>query len=283
MKQSKYPSLPCLMRASLLPALAILFSFMLSGSASAQPLAGKATVHVSPSSDDTPAIPEFDGIIDDLSAAFSLHGPEKYWREEAQGYQNHSWWTRNNATGVENTARWTLSLPDPGSYDLYAYIPASHASTRQANYLIVNNGEITKIQVDQFAHRNSWYLLGTFVFNTVENAYIELSDETGEQDSQFEIAFDAVGYAQHTSQLQDQIADKITDKIWGRAQPWLNEQSEKLQSRLSDWLQQQKGKLLRKLAETVTGWIDQQCAGMGAAMLLPLFALIFWRKGRSKP
>ncbi len=270
MKQSKYPSLSCLMRTCLLPALAILLSFLLTGSTYAQPL----------STDDRPAIPEFDGvIIDDQSEGFSLQGPDRYWKEETQGYRDHSWWTLNNASGAENRARWTLSLPQPGTYDLYVYIPSSHASTRQANYLIANDGQVTRVQVDQFTHQNSWCLLGTFAFNTIDEVYIELGDETGEKDSQFEVAFDAVGYTHYTPQLEDQI----TDEIWGRAEPWLNEQSEKLQSRLNDWLQQQKGKLLTKLADIVTGWINQQCASMGAAMLLPLFVLIYWRKGQQKP
>lgn len=269
MNWSKCLCLPYRVRVGLLPALAILLSFLLSGSSSAQPL----------TSDDRPAIPEFNGVIvDDLSEGFSLQGPERYWKEEAQGYAGHSWWTLNNAEGVDNTARWTLSLPEPGSYDLYVFITATRASTRQANYLIFNNGQTSYVRVDQFAHRNSWYLLGTFNFNAVEEVYVELSDETGEADLQFEIAFDAIGYSRRAPSFEDQISDKI----WEGMQPWLDEQSEKLQSRLNEWLQAQKGKLLRQLADIAKSWIDQQCSSMGAAMLLPLFALILWRRGQSK-
>ena len=229
--------------------------------------------------DETPAIPEFEGtIIDDLSDGFILLGPDKYWHEEHLGYLDHSWWTRNNASKVENSVRWYLPISEPGTYNLFVYIPFSHASTRQANYHISYGSQSATIQVDQFSHRNSWYSLGSFTFEIPDDIFIELTDQTGEEDAQFEIGIDAVGFTRKPAGIEEQI----TDELWGRAQPWLDEQSEKLQGRLEEWLLDQKAKFLSKLADIVTGWIHQQCANMGAAMLLPLFALILWHRGQHR-
>jgi hypothetical protein len=225
------------------------------------------------------SIPEFEGtIIDDLSGHFSQLGPAKYWHEEAQGYNDHSWWTRNNQSVVENTARWTLDLGEPGTYEVYVYIPTEHATTRQANYLIFHGGESNAVSVNQNALPNSWHKLGDFAFDAVSDEYIELMDKTGEQDAEFEIAFDAVGLIPHS----DDLEEKITGAFWERIQPWLDEKTEKLQESFKDWLDEQKGKFLRQLADSLKSWIDQQCAGLGAAMLFPIFAFILWRRGQRK-
>jgi hypothetical protein len=226
------------------------------------------------------SIPEFEGVvIDDLTEYFTRRGPEKYWHEETQGYGDHSWWTQNTKSGIENVARWTLRITENGDYDLSVYIPLLHSTTKKAVYIVYHNGVKTRVIVNQSANRNSWYKLGQFTFSGTEEAYVELIDETGEPDTQYEIAFDALGY----SKSKPEWEEKITGALWERVQPWLDEKIGAFDKAFQDWLNEQKAKLLQKMGDALKNWIDQQCAGLGAAMLLPLFAFIRWQKQRRKP
>ncbi|NIM93288.1 MAG: hypothetical protein GTO18_06215, partial [Anaerolineales bacterium] len=232
-------------------------------------------------------IPDFQGtVVDDLSGSFTRTGPGKYWHEETLGFNDHSWWTRNNQSGVENTARWTLLGLEPGTYEIFVFIPPTHATTRGANYTIQHGSETHQVIVDQSSHNGTWYSMGNFDFTGVGDEFIELIDETGEADGKFEIAFDAIGYLSEGSKIEEEIAGSL----WLPIQEWLEEQGEVLEEKFYTWMEEQfkvwldeqKGKVLRVLADALTAWIDEQCAGMGAAMLLPLFAFGTWWKRRRK-
>jgi hypothetical protein len=225
-------------------------------------------------------VPSFQGIvIDDLSEQFSRQGPERYWHEEDQGFDNHTWWTKNNLAGIDNAARWSLGITQAGTYELFVYIPPIHATTENAIYIISHNGEQDRISVNQKANQNSWHSLGDFYFAGTGDEYIRLIDETGEADTGYEIAFDAVGYLS----VDPTWEEKVTGALWERVRPWLDEKTALLEQAFKEWLNEQKGKVLQKLAETLKNWIDQQCAGVGAAMLFPLFALVLWHRQRGKP
>jgi hypothetical protein len=229
--------------------------------------------------DDLPILDSPGIIIDDLSEQFSRQGPDKYWHENDQGYQDHSWWTQNNQTGVDNVARWRLGITQVGTYAVFVYIPSSHATTQKAVYTIFHNGEQDQVSVNQNANRNSWYKLGDFSFAGTGDEYIELIDETGEANTQFEIAFDAIGYSQTTPSWED----KITGALWERIQPWLDEKTAALEETFKNWLNEQKGKFLQKMADILKSWIDQQCASLGTAMLFPLIAFVLWHRKRQIP
>jgi hypothetical protein len=228
---------------------------------------------------DALVIPEFAGIvIDDLSQQFSQRGPERYWHAEEQGFENHFWWTHNNRSGTDNLGLWSLGISQAGTYEIFVYIPPAHATTTNAVYIIAHNDEQDRVTVNQAVNRNSWYKLGAFSFSGTGEEYIQLSDETGEEDTKFEIAFDAVGYRSVDSSWEEEVSDALWDKV----RPWLDEKTASLEQALKEWLNEQKGKFLQKMADSLKNWIDQQCAGLGAAMLLPFFALIFWHKQRGK-
>jgi hypothetical protein len=235
-------------------------------------------------------IPEFEGtVIDDLSAQFTLQGPEQYWKEATQGYNGHFWWTKNNDSLVENTARWVLPVSNPGKYDVYIYIPESHTSTHQAKYSLQHNGKTSHLIVNQAMHPNSWYRLGSFDLSGSGGEYVQLSDATGEPDGQFEIGFDAVGFAPAhpaASETADQVHE-LQDKVWEMVkphiQPWLERQQAELETQFDRWIQEQKLRILRELQQAVSDWLEQQCVGSSAALTLPLFTLILWRRKRNKP
>jgi hypothetical protein len=130
--------------------------------------------------------------------------------------------------------------------------------------------------VDQALNQNTWDPLGTFEFAGEGQEYIELTDVTGEADSEFEVAFDAVGYRSEDPGFEEIIADAL----WDRVKIWLDDHATELKVHLDKWLENQKGQLLRQLGNALTSWIDEQCTGLGAAMVLPGFALVLWRKRR---
>ena len=227
---------------------------------------------------DEPIVPEFQGtIIDDQSESFMLVGPNRFWHETNGGYLNHFWWTQNNETGVQNSARWMLDITKAGTYQVAVYIPSEHSTSHQAHYYVHHQGQITEIIVDQALNQNTWDPLGTFEFDGDGQEYIELRDETGEADSDYELAFDAVGFRPDEPGFEDVIADAL----WDRIKVWLDEKAAEFKPHLEEWLENQKGRLLRELGNTLTGWIDAQCTGLGAAMVLPGTALILWRKRRT--
>lgn len=222
-----------------------------------------------------PSIPEFQGtIIDESSGSFILLGPDRFWHEAEEGYQNHLWWTKNNESGIQNSGRWNLGIEKAGSYEVAVYIPLEHATSHQAHYYVHHQGLITEIIVDQARNQNTWDPLGTFEFDGEGQEYIELTDETGEADSEFELAFDAIGYRKADPGFEDVIADALWDKI----KIWLDEQAAEFKPHLDEWLENQKTRLLRELGNALTSWIDEQCTGLGAAMVLPGSAFILWRK-----
>jgi hypothetical protein len=227
-----------------------------------------------------PPIPGLDGtIIDDRSDQFTLRGPVKYWHEESLGYESHFWWTKNNRSDIENAAKWRLDVSEPGLYELYVYIPFSHATTRAASYTVLHNGKTDHIIVNQSSNRNSWYNLGEFLLDGSGNEYIELVDETGEAETEYEIAFDAVGYAW----VEPEWEEKITGALWERIRPWLDEKTAGFQEKFKEWLDEQKGKLLQQLADSLKNWIDQQCASLSVAIVFPFFAFVLWLRQRRKP
>ena len=226
------------------------------------------------------SIPGFTGtVIDDLSDQFTRQGTERYWHEVDQGYGDHFWWTYNNHTGTDNLAHWSLGITQADTYEVFAYIPANHATSRHAVYTIYHNSGQDQVIVNQDANHNSWYKLGDFSFAGTGDEFVELIDETGERDTEFEIAFDAIGYRS----VDPSWEDEVTGALWEKIRPWLDEKVASLQQVFKEWLNEQKGKFLQKMADTLKNWIDQQCAGLGAAILLPLFALIHWHKRRCKP
>ena len=229
--------------------------------------------------EDLPLIPDYAGtIVDDLSDEFSREGPTRYWHEAMMGYEEHSWWTQNNESGVENKARWALDVEQPGEYQVVVYIPLEHATTRQAQYTLYHVGKTSLIVIDQESNRNAWVVLGDFDFDATGDEFLELTDETGEADSAFEIAVDAVGYSSADLSLEK----RVSNALWAKVKTWLNDQTETLRPQFEEWLVKQRGQILRQVGNSLITFIDQQCTGLGAAMVLPLVAFISWRRRQPK-
>jgi len=92
-------------------------------------------------------------------------------------------------------AEWKANLTESGVYQISVFVPARHATARQARYKIHGvRGTTSEVIVDinQAVHRNEWVPLGLFdlVKETPKAGKVFLNDVTGETGK--EIAFDAI-------------------------------------------------------------------------------------------
>ncbi|PJF35833.1 MAG: hypothetical protein CUN49_08550 [Candidatus Thermofonsia Clade 1 bacterium] len=120
-----------------------------------------------------------------------------------QSFQNEEGWTSryiatNNAYS-RVWVRWAPRLPASGWYEIAAYVPSQHGSTRNARYKI--NGILGQqadfeVRVSQIAVDSLWVSLGVYQFDASHpNAgVVFLNDLTGERGR--EIAFDAIRWRQ---------------------------------------------------------------------------------------
>ncbi|MBD3305661.1 hypothetical protein GF339_04720 [candidate division KSB3 bacterium] len=128
-------------------------------------------------------------LIDDGDPGFTKSDPPENW-QQGDGYNGDAYWAPTSVDLARHTARWTPTLPRPGVYRLYAYIPKDHSTTTHAQYNIFANGVISIITLNQSLFADEWVLLGAVTFAADGNEYVELRDLTGE--SGREIAFDAI-------------------------------------------------------------------------------------------
>ena len=132
-------------------------------------------------------------IVDDGGPGFMSGGVPSSWRIATTGVGGRYSWTFNNDYGRSNYnwARWYPELA-AGQYEVFAYIPAQHATTRHARYWIKHDGYYSLRVVNQSIYYGEWVSLGTFYFNGGGEEYISLSDITYEAYLSRSLAFDAV-------------------------------------------------------------------------------------------
>jgi hypothetical protein len=141
-----------------------------------------------------------DTIVDDLQFGhgFSMQAGApssmSYWKDRNLGYQGHSWfaYTRGGATTDTCYATWIPSLPEDGMYEISVYVP-SFANATDARYVVTHsNGSVVKA-IDQSAHGDSWFSLGTFALSKGNGGSVRLGDAstTGGQ----VLGFDAVRWS----------------------------------------------------------------------------------------
>jgi murein DD-endopeptidase MepM/ murein hydrolase activator NlpD len=127
-------------------------------------------------------------------ARFSYTGREEFL--EFQG--TWGWRVFYKATEPQTSktvARWTPRLTVSDKYEVAVFVPARHATTRNARYKlhgVRGTGTELVVSVDQSIYRNQWVTLGVFDLdkNASNAGVVYLNDLTGETGR--EIAFDAV-------------------------------------------------------------------------------------------
>lgn len=160
----------------------------------------------------TTGVTETEGlvVVDETDQAFIRAGTLEFWEDAIGGYGGHYYWAGNNEKTKDQIGTWTLTVPMPGQYEVFVYIPADHATTTNAVYEIHHAGQTDQISVDQSAHHNEWYSLGTFAFDGTSDEFVRLTDRTGEKAWTTEIAFDAVGYVAHDAKATPTRTPPIT-------------------------------------------------------------------------
>ena len=132
-------------------------------------------------------------VVDNTEMGFVAGGSNTAWHRAQDGVNGLMIWTRNNdrVRHNYNWARWYPKL-SRGSYEVFVYVPQTHATTHAARYWVSHLDGYTLVVVDQGANRGRWVSLGSYRFRGGDADYVSLSDVTYESYLAYDIAFDAV-------------------------------------------------------------------------------------------
>ena len=138
-----------------------------------------------------------DSIIDDL---YFGHGFEifnqspahmKFYRDQAGGYNGHSWWTYTIGQPPEVChVSWKPVIKKDGYYKVSVFISSGISEASSAKYLVHSEKGDTTIILNQSLFSDSWAVLGVFRFKAGQSAFVSLGDFTG-TDGQ-KLSFDAM-------------------------------------------------------------------------------------------
>jgi hypothetical protein len=111
-------------------------------------MAAPDTVYALVMSPEAVSLPFSAVIVDDLdSTHFARYGASAGWHEVTgptnHYYLGHMYWTSNTFSILDNYAIWTPPALNPGPYQVWAFVAWDNATTRQARYQIVHNGQTT--------------------------------------------------------------------------------------------------------------------------------------------
>ena len=138
-------------------------------------------------------------IVDVADEAF-IRSESRHWQETPYyGYWGHAYWTWtvSEEQGEDCWAEWRPVLPQPGLYEVFAFVPRRYTTTRGARYQITHRRGVDVVTVNQSQYYDEWVSLGAYAFSIVQPGYVRLSDVTGEpytrdKSQRKQIAFDAV-------------------------------------------------------------------------------------------
>jgi hypothetical protein len=151
----------------------------------------------------TALLPSNAVIVDDLDTThFARYGAVAGWHSVSGSgdhyYLGHMYWTSNTYSVLDNYAIWTPPALNPGPYQVYAFIDWDNATTQQARYRIVHNGQTTVFTVNQNLYYAEWVSLGTYDFGSATGSnYARLEDVTGETYLSKRVGFDAIAFVPH--------------------------------------------------------------------------------------
>jgi hypothetical protein len=132
-------------------------------------------------------------IVDNKDSGFEWGGPIGNRQASSGGYGTGFFWTYNTTSVSLNSGKWTPSLKS-GNYEVFAYIPSAHATTRSARYRLYHNDTWSNRFVNQNIYSNVWVSLGTYRFDGSGQEYVLLCDNTSEAAGSTQIAFDAIKF-----------------------------------------------------------------------------------------
>jgi hypothetical protein len=104
------------------------------------------------------------------------------WHSQSSGYGSDSYYTYVNFNTPNNWAKWQPTIPKPGTYEIWVYVPSVGATSYQAKYNILSDsGTHIAFGVDQSELYNQWVNIGAYHFQSSSSRYyVYVTDATGE-------------------------------------------------------------------------------------------------------
>ena len=124
--------------------------------------------------------------------------------ETAGGLFGFDYATSAPGTG-QDTAEWTLHIPQDGSYEVFARWPEVTGAATDATYTVAHDAGSTPVAADQSIQPGEWVSLGTFGFTAGEQGGITLTD-----DADGTVVADAVKLVRDTTGQTDTEAKDLT-------------------------------------------------------------------------
>ncbi len=125
------------------------------------------------------------------AGAFARTETPGHWLRSYFGWNDTADFTFASQVEID-WGEWRPQLPAAARYDVQAWIPSRHATTKNAVYTVHHAAGTAEHAVDQSACNDQWVSLGTYDF-AAQGALVRLTDKTGEKDGdKLEVCFDAV-------------------------------------------------------------------------------------------
>jgi uncharacterized lipoprotein YddW (UPF0748 family) len=118
----------------------------------------------------------FEIIVDNSDPGFSMVGT---WATGAYGnpYGSDYRWS---SAGSGNAAIWTPTLPNAGTYDVYAYWVQGTNRASDAPYIINHAGGADTVRVNQQQNGEQWNKLGSYTFEAGADGDVTLTNEASD-------------------------------------------------------------------------------------------------------
>ena len=117
--------------------------------------------------------PSLTVIVDNPDASFVGTWPTSTFEP---GYYGDNYQSNAAGTGADSCT-WNFTVPETGSYQVFARWTSSSSRCSNCEYTVTHNAGSTPVVVDQRANGGQWNLLGTWAFNAATGYSVTLTDD----------------------------------------------------------------------------------------------------------
>jgi hypothetical protein len=133
-------------------------------------------------------------VVEDESDWFYKYGTGWDWDCHGNGWTMRR--VANRQTSESAYARWRPDLPYTGPYAVFAFVPAVHATTTNARYIVHDRAGDHPVSINQLSYSDEWVYLGSYDFWDGILGYVYLDNATGEANGSSEVCFDTIKFRQ---------------------------------------------------------------------------------------
>jgi murein DD-endopeptidase MepM/ murein hydrolase activator NlpD len=133
-------------------------------------------------------------VVEDESDWFYKYGTGWDWDCHGNGRTMRR--VANRQTSESAYARWRPDLPYTGPYAVFAFVPAVHATTTNARYIVHDRAGDHPVSINQLSYSDEWVYLGSYDFWDGILGYVYLDNATGEANGSSEVCFDTIKFRQ---------------------------------------------------------------------------------------